>query len=98
MKLSPLLVCFMLFVSLALSFDRVLYEEDDDSYYDRPSTNNGAKQEKKFPPVSLASQTLAGSCGALSQDAQGRQLHAAQPVAVRRYCQRQRPLHDDSWL
>ena len=98
MKLSHLLISFTLFVSLTLSFDRVLYEEDDDSYYDRPSTNNGAKQEKKFPPVCHHYYILIGSCGSLSEDAEGRQFYFAKPAALRRHCERKRPLHGHTWI
>lgn len=46
-----LLLGSLAFLSLARG-ERYLYEEDDDSYYEKQSTNTGAKVEKKFPPVS----------------------------------------------
>lgn len=52
MKLSLLFALGLLsMVVVQAREERSLYEEDDDSFYDKQKINAGAKSEKKFPPV-----------------------------------------------
>ena len=52
MKLALLITLGLLSIAVIQAREeRSLYEEDDDSFYDKQKINAGAKSEKKFPPV-----------------------------------------------